>query len=129
MPAPLGRPGHLAKRGNDYLRLGTANLFAVVEAKAERHLTGATPNRTAGQSAQVMRDLVAAYPAAQTIRLVMDNPNALCCNSVTDHPGQRLVRALWRRLTVHHRRRKPQPVIAQADPARHAVSKTGSGRS
>ena len=101
-PPRPARPGHLAKRDNEYLRCGTANIFGVVEPKAGRHLTRATPNRTAGQFALVIRDLVAAYPAAQTIHLVMDNLNIHCCKSVTDHLGRRAGRALWRRLTVHH---------------------------
>lgn len=101
-PPRPARPGHLAKRDTEYLRCGTANIFAVVEPKAGRHLTRATPNRTAGQFALVIRDLVAAYPAAQTIHLVMDNLNTHCGKSVTDHLGRREGRALWRRLTVHH---------------------------
>jgi len=101
-PSRPARPGHLAKRDNEYLRCGTANIFGVVEPKAGRHLTRATPNRTAGQFAQVIRDLVAAYPAAQTIHLVMDNLNIHCCKSLTDHLGRRVGRALWRHLTVPH---------------------------
>ena len=101
-PPRPARPGHLAQRDNEYLRCGTANIFAVVEPKAGRHLTRATPNRTAGQFALVIRDLVAAYPAARTIHLVMDNLNIHCCKSLTDHLGRRAGRALWRRLTVHH---------------------------
>jgi hypothetical protein len=101
-PSRPARPGHLAKRDNEYLRCGTANIFGVVEPKAGRHLTRATPNRTAGQFALVIRDLVAAYPGTRTIHLVMDNLNIHCCKSLTDHLGRRSGRALWRRLTVHH---------------------------
>jgi hypothetical protein len=101
-PPRPARPRHRAKRDNEYRRCGTANIFAVVEPKAGRHLTRATPNRTAGQFALVIRDLVAAYPAAQTIHLVMDNLNTHCRTSLTDHLGARAARALWRRLTVHH---------------------------
>jgi hypothetical protein len=101
-PPRPARPGHLAKRDNEYVRCGTANIFAVVEPKVGRHLTRATPNRTAGQFALVIRDLVAAYPATRTIHLVMDNLNIHCRKSLTDHLGRRAGRALWRRLTVHH---------------------------
>ena len=101
-PARPARPGHLAKRDNEYRRCGTANIFAVVEPKAGRHFTRATPDRSAGQFARVIRDLVAAYPAARTIHLVMDNLNTHCRKSVTDHLGPRKGRALWRRLTVHY---------------------------
>ena len=37
-PSRPARPGHLAKRDNEYQRRGTANVFAVVEPKAGRHL-------------------------------------------------------------------------------------------
>jgi len=99
-PRPA-RPGQLAKRDNEYRRCGTANWFAVVEPKAGRHFTHATPNRSATQFARVVRRLVAAYPGARTIHLVMDNLNTHCEKSLTDRFGRRVGRALWRRLTVH----------------------------
>jgi DDE superfamily endonuclease len=46
-PCRLMRPGHIAKRDNEYRRGGTANLFAVVEPKTGRHFTRATTNRSA----------------------------------------------------------------------------------
>jgi hypothetical protein len=100
-PPRPARPGHLAKRDNEYRRCGTANLFAVVEPKAGRHFTCATPDRSAAQFARVMERLVAAYPRARTIHLVMDNLNIHCEKSLTDRFGRRLGRRLWRRLTVH----------------------------
>ena len=100
-PPRPARPGHLAKRDNEYRRCGTANLFAVVEPKAGRHFTCATPHRSAAQFARVIQRLVAAYPKARTIHLVMDNLNIHCAKSLTDRFGHRLGRRLWRRLTVH----------------------------
>jgi hypothetical protein len=35
-PSRPARPGHLAKRDNEYKRCGTANLFAIVEPKGGR---------------------------------------------------------------------------------------------
>ena len=96
------RPGHLAKRDNEYIRCGTANVFAVVEPKAGRHFTRATYNRSAAQFALVVRDLVAAYPFARTIHLVMDNLNIHCRKSLTHHLGQQQANYLWSRLTVHY---------------------------
>lgn len=100
-PPRPARPGHLAKRDSEYRRCGTANIFAVVEPKAGRHFTGATPNRSARQFARVVQRVSAAYPRAQTIHMVMDNLNIHCEKSLTDHLGRRLGRRLWRRLTVH----------------------------
>src|ERR1700676_2965470 len=71
-PPRPAKPGHIAKRDNEYKRCGTANIFAVVEPKAGRHFTCATPDRSAFQFAQVIRELVSAYPFARTIHLVMD---------------------------------------------------------
>ena len=100
-PARPARPGHLATRDSEYQRCGTANIFAVVEPKAGRHLTCATPNRSAAQFARVIQRVVAAYPGTRTIHLVVDNLNIHCEKSLTDQFGRRLGRRLWRRLTVH----------------------------
>ena len=101
-PPRPARPGHLAKRDSEYRRCGTANLFAVVEPKAGRHFTRATPNRSARQFARVIARVVGAYPGARTIHLVMDNLNIHCEKSLTDHFGRHLGHRLWRRLTVHY---------------------------
>ncbi len=99
-PRPAA-PGHLAKRDNEYKRCGTANIFAVVEPKAGKHFTCATPNRSAAEFAQVLRKLVRRYPAARTIHLVWDNLNIHCRKSLTDRYGERLGSEIWSRLTIH----------------------------
>jgi transposase len=95
------RPGHLAKRDSEYRRCGTANIFAVVEPKAGRHFTAATPDRSAQQFAVTIRRLVLAYPRARRIHLVMDNLNIHCEKSLTDTCGRAEGHRLWRRLCVH----------------------------
>jgi hypothetical protein len=101
-PCRPARPGSIAKRDNEYKRCGTANIFAVVEPKAGRHLNCATPNRSAAQFAQVVQRLVAAYPLARKIHLVMDNLNIHCRKSLTDHLGNQQGRYIWSRLKVHY---------------------------
>ncbi len=101
-PSRPARPGHLAKRDSEYKRCGTANLFAIVEPKGGRHLTCATRNRSGRAFARRIHALVAAYPRAHTIHLVMDNLNTHCEKSLIDHFGPRAGSALWRRLTVHY---------------------------
>jgi hypothetical protein len=101
-PPRPAKPGHIAKRDNEYRRCGTANIFATVEPKAGRHFTRATPDRSAFQFAHVIRDLVSAYPFARTIHLVMDNLNIHCRKSLTDHLGEREGGYLWSRLRVHY---------------------------
>ena len=101
-PSRPGRPGHLAKRDNEYKRCGTANLFAIVEPKSGRHLTCATRDRSGRAFARRIHAVVAAYPRAHTIHLVMDNLNTHCEKSLIGHFGTRAGRAVWRRLTVHY---------------------------
>jgi hypothetical protein len=101
-PGRPARPGHIAKRDNEYKRCGTANIFAVVEPKAGRHFNCATPNRSAAQFAHVVQNLVASYPSARKIHLVMDNLNIHCRKSLTDHLGDKEGRYVWRRLKVHY---------------------------
>ena len=101
-PASPSRPGRIAKRDNEYRRCGTANLFAVVEPKAGRHLNRATTDRSAGEFALVIRDLVAAYPFARKIHLVMDNLNIHCRKSLTDRFGALEGGYLWDRLHIHY---------------------------
>ena len=100
-PRPA-RPGHVAKRDNEYERCGTANLFGIVEPKTGRHFSRVTPNRTGPQFARVVRDLVAAYPRARTIHLVCDNLNIHAEGSLIRTFGPREGHRLWRRLTVHY---------------------------
>jgi DDE superfamily endonuclease len=101
-PCRPARPGHLAKRDNEYKRRGTANIFAIVEPKAGRHFTCATPNRSAAQFARVVQRLVADHPFALKIHLVLDNLNIHCRKSLTDHLGHQEGRYIWSRLKVHY---------------------------
>jgi hypothetical protein len=74
--APLpARPARLARRDYEYKRCGTANVFCGVEPKAGRHFLKPTPNRSAGEFADYLLEMVARYPEARTIHLVMDNLN------------------------------------------------------
>lgn len=72
-PPRPARPGHLAKRDNEYRRFGTGNIFAIVEPKAGRHFTHATPNRSGAHFARAIQQVVAGYPDARRIHLVVDD--------------------------------------------------------
>src|SRR5215470_19803950 len=56
-PATAMAPGRPARRDYEYARCGTANVFCIVEPKAGRHLTHATPNRTAPQFAAALEQI------------------------------------------------------------------------
>jgi hypothetical protein len=96
------RPGHVAKRNSEYRRCGTANIFGVVEPKAGRHCTCATPNRTAAVFARMVRRVIEAYPKARTIHLVLDHLNTHREKALHDHFGPVDGARLWSRQTVHY---------------------------
>jgi hypothetical protein len=101
--APIpAKPGAVAKRDNEYKRCGTANVFGVVEPKAGRHFTTATPDRSAFQFAQAVYRLALQYPEAKTIHLVMDNLNTHGRKSLTDLYGAEIGGEIWDRFTVHY---------------------------
>ena len=100
-PIPA-KPGKPAKQDNEYERCGTANVFGVVEPKAGRHFTTATPNRCGAEFARMVGQVIEQYPAAQTIHLVMDNLNTHCRKSLVDYFGKQKGGDLWDRLTVHY---------------------------
>jgi len=86
-PVPA-KPGSPAKRDNEYQRCGTANVFGVVEPKADRHFTKATVNRSGQQFARFIDYLLRRYATARTIHLVMDNLNIHSRKSLTDAFGE-----------------------------------------
>ena len=98
----LAKPGKPAKQDNEYKRCGTANVFGVVEPKAGRHFTTATPNRSGAEFARMVGHIVKQYPAAETIHLVMDNLNIHCRKSLPAYFGEQQGGDVWYRLSVHY---------------------------
>ncbi|SRR5713101_518141 len=101
-PSTPATPGKPAKQDNEYERRGTANVFGIVEPKAGRHFTTATPDRSSAEFAGVVGHLVEQYPFAKTIHVVMDNLNIHGRKSLIDHFGEQEGGYLWDRLTVHY---------------------------
>jgi hypothetical protein len=101
-PALPVRPGREARRDNEYVRCGTANLFCAVEPKAGRHLVKATPNRKAPEFARALRDIAEAYPRARRIHLVLDGLSTHSRFSLTRTFGWTQGLRLWRRFCVHY---------------------------
>jgi hypothetical protein len=95
-------PRREARQDNEYERRGTANVFCAVEAKAGRHFTFVTPDRSAFEFAQVACKLAMVYPEAETIHLVMDNLNIHRRKSLTDVFGAEMGNEIWDRFTVHY---------------------------
>jgi hypothetical protein len=84
------------------VRRGTANAFCGVEPKAGQHFTKVTANRSAPQFADNMVGIVAAYPDADTIQLVMDNLSTHRRKAMVDRYGERIGGLQWDRFTVHY---------------------------
>lgn len=90
------------RRDYEYIRRGTANVFCVVEPKAGRHLTRATPNRKKPAFARMLRRIAHAYPTARIIHLVMDNLSTHTKNALTETFGMLEGEKLWSRFAVHY---------------------------
>jgi hypothetical protein len=89
------------RRDCEYQRCRTANAFCGVEPRAGRHFTRNAANRSATQFADYLMEIVAAYPEADTIHLVMDNLNSHRRKALVDRYGEKLGGLLWNRFTVH----------------------------
>jgi transposase len=100
-PKPA-RPGHVARRDYEYKRCGTANVFCGVEPKAGRHFPKPTATRSAAEFADYLVQIVARYPEARTIHLVMDNLNTHGRKSLVKQHGEKLGGLLWKRFTIHY---------------------------
>lgn len=103
MRAPLpARPGEIARRDYEYKRWGTANVFCGVEPKAGRHFPKPTATRSAAEFADYLVEIVARYPQARTIHLVMDNLNTHGRKALVKSYGEKLGGLLWERFTIHY---------------------------
>ena len=67
-----------------------------------RHFTKVTPTRSSPEFADFLLEIADAYPAADTIHLVLDNLSTHTRKAVTDRFGERDGDWLWKRFTVHH---------------------------
>jgi transposase len=101
-PPKAATPGQIAKRDAEYERCGTANVFCAVEPKGGRHYTRPTPDRSAGEFAQMLAELALNYPGAKTIHLVVDNLNTHCRKSAIGYYGELAGIHLWNRFAIHY---------------------------
>jgi hypothetical protein len=95
-------PGRVARADYEYVRKGTANIYCMVEPKAGRHLTHATPNRKAPCFTAALQRMARRYRAATTIHLIMDNLNLHGPGSLVATLGPAKGAALWSRFTPHY---------------------------
>jgi transposase len=100
-PRPM-RPGQILRRDCEYERRGTANVFCGVEPKAGRHFTKPTSNRCSAEFADYLVEIVARYPEADTIHLVVDNLSSHNRKALVDRFGEKIGGLLWERFSVHY---------------------------
>jgi hypothetical protein len=96
------RPGRVAREDYEYVRKGTANIYCMVEPKAGRHLTHATPNRKAPCFTAALQRIARRYRAATTIHLILDNLNVHGPAALVTTLGPVKGAALWARFTPHY---------------------------
>jgi hypothetical protein len=102
--APLPRkPGAVERRDYEYIRGGTADLFMMVEPLAGWRHVAVTERRTRRDFAECLRYLVEErYPAAEYVRLVVDNLNTHVPAALYEtFPPQR-ARAILERMEFHY---------------------------
>lgn len=96
------RAGQFTKRDYEYERAGTANVFCGVEPKTGRRFTKATPNRKGPELAQMVKEIVRAYPEAEKIHLVWDNLNTHKEKPLVDFFGVEEGHGIWEKVQVHY---------------------------
>jgi len=74
----LAGPGRAARRDYEYRRLGTANVYCIVEPLTGRRLTHATPRRGYREFAHALTQIARRYKHAKVIHLVVDNLSVHC---------------------------------------------------
>lgn len=99
---PIG-PGKVYRPDYEYVRLGTRNLFVMVNPKGGQRRVKVTQHRTKPDFAQFMKEIVENdYPKAKRIHVIMDNLNTHNESSFIEAFGKREGRRLWSRLVPHY---------------------------
>jgi transposase len=96
-------PGKPARMDYEYRRNGTANLFVFVDAHRPWRHVKTTDRRTCVDFAECMRELVDVhYPAAQRIRVVLDNLSTHSAGALYQAFPPVEARRILRRLELHY---------------------------
>jgi transposase len=101
-PIPA-KPGQLERYDCEYRRNGTANLFVFLDNHRPWRRVKITAHRAAQDFAHCMRDLVDIhYPAAQTVRVVLDNLSTHTPAALYQTFPPQEARRLMRRIEFHY---------------------------
>ena len=101
--APLAmKSGQVRKEHYAYEKHGSCALLAAIEPLTGQRLAQVKPQRTKKEYTEFCQALVAAWPEAQTIRLVQDNLNTHNASSFYEHLPAEEAFALAARLEFHY---------------------------
>lgn len=97
------KPGKTARFDYEYVRNGTANVFMFVDAHRSWRHAKVTDRRACADFAECMRDLVDThYPAAERIRVVLDNLSTHTASALYETYEPEEARRILRRLEFHY---------------------------
>ena len=91
-----------ARQDYEYVRNGVVNAFCAIESKAGKHFIEIRKRKTMRDFAFVVKKIVAAYPHAKTIHLVMDNLGTHKEEALVKTFGEEVGKAIWRKITPHY---------------------------
>jgi len=97
------RPGKPARYDYEYVRNGTANVFMFVDVNKPWRHAKVTDRRASADFAQCMRELVDVhYPAAECVRVVMDNLSTHTAAALYETFEPAEARRIMQRLEFHY---------------------------
>jgi transposase len=100
-PRPM-RKGEIVKQHYEYAKLGACVLLAAIEPLTGRRLGQVYERRTKKEFTAFCQQLALMYPAATTIRLVLDNLNTHNASSFYEHLRAEEAFALAQRFEFHY---------------------------
>lgn len=98
----LPKPGKIAKQDYEYKRKGIGNIFVAVEPKGQKRYTEVTKRRTRIDFAHFVNNLIAQYPKAKKIHLVLDNLNTHNKKSFVKAFGEKKANKIMSRIKFHY---------------------------
>ncbi|MFC5413163.1 IS630 family transposase [Larkinella bovis] len=104
-PLPM-QSGQLQREDSVYQRNGTACLLVAFEPLTGKRLVEVSATRTKADYCRFMQTLVAAYPQAQTSRLVQDNLNTHTASAFYESWAAADARQVAARLEMHYTPKK-----------------------
>lgn len=98
----LPKPGKIAKQDYEYERKGTCSIFVAVEPKGKKRYTKVSRRRTRIDFAHFVYELIALYPKAKIINIVLDNLNTHNEKSFVDAFGKEKAKEIMSRIRFYY---------------------------